>query len=485
MSFFGIDFGTTNSTAVNYVPGARHAQRYGDDAGRPYPSIVAIDRATGRALSGRYVWEHHEELSQSGRYHIVHSIKRVLGKGHQVWPTQERSWTPEDVAAEILRQLSERAHRLGAPHISRAAVTIPVNFPACARKALRAAATKAGIEVTTFIKEPTAALIRHLPKVKHLHYVGVFDWGGGTLDISILEISNNRVFERATMGINSAGDDIDLTLARAVHARVMEQRGDSKQFEEMSPQDQDQLRTRCEIAKCWMSSRSSVPILMQSYGGQELAVPVDLPWFESIISRRVDDAIELLAKTLSAVPLSSDELDLLIVIGGSSKLRVLHERMQSDPRFQAKFQPAEDAEWDVAHGAAIVDSLPGAYETAESIGIILSDGTFYTIVRPHETAYESPREAGLALVEDARQANIILARADARSVNGDASNMQRILELGVPTAGFDAEIIQVRYDITPDLVFSVQAQSHALGKESNVVQEYGNLRFAYRIPESI
>lgn len=485
MSFFGIDFGTTNSTAVNYVPGAAHAQRYGDDAGRPYPSIVAIDRATGRALSGRYVWEHHEELSQSGRYHIVHSIKRVLGRSQQVWPTQERPWTPEDVAAEILKQLAERAQKLGATRISRAAVTIPVDFPASARKALRAAATKAGIKITTFIKEPTAALIRHLPKVKHFHYVGVFDWGGGTLDISILEMSNNRVFERATMGMNSAGDDIDLDLARAVHARVMEQRGDSKKFEEMSPQDQDQLRTRCEIAKCWMSSRPSVPILMQSYGGQELEVPVDRPWFESIIRRRVDDAMELLAQTVSAVPLSCDELDRLIIIGGSSKLRLLHERLQTDPRFQAKFQLAEDAEWDVAHGAAIVDSLPGAYETAESIGIVLSDGTFYTIVRPHETAYESPREAALALVEDARQANIILARADLGSVNGDASNVQRILELGVATAGFDAETIRVRYNITSDLVFSVEAQSHALGNESKVAEEYGNLRFAYAFPQDV
>jgi molecular chaperone DnaK len=484
MSFFGIDFGTTNSTAVNYIPGATHAQRYGDDAGRPYPSIVAIDRATGRALSGRYVWEHHEELTQNGRHYIVQSIKRVLGKSHQVWPTQERQWAPEDVAAEILRQLSERAHKLGASHISRAAITIPVDFPAPARKALRAAATKAGITVSTFIKEPTAALIRHLPKIKHLHYVGVFDWGGGTLDISILEISNNHIFERATMGKNSAGDDIDLDLARAVHARVMDQRGDSKKFEEMPPRDQDQLRTRCEIAKCLLSGRPSAWVLMQSYGGQELAIEVERHWFESIIRRRVDEAIELLAQTLSAVPLSCDELDRLIVIGGSSKLRLLHERMHTDPRFQAKFQPAEDAEWDVAHGAAIVDSLPGGYETAESIGIVLSDGTFYSIVGPHEKPYESPREAAVALVEDARQANIILARADPGSSNGDVSNIQRILELGVPTAGFDAEAIRVRYSITPDLVFSVEARSHAFGNESNIVREYGNLRFAYRMPES-
>ena len=484
MSFFGIDFGTTNSTAVNYVPGTPHAQHYGDDAGRPYPSIVAIDRATGRAISGRTVWERRQELSQRGQHYIIQSIKRVLGKSHEVWPTEERLWTPEDVAGEILSQLSERAHKLGTRHISQAAVTIPVDFPAAARKALRRAATKAGIEISTFIKEPTAALIRHLPRVKHLHYVGVFDWGGGTLDISILEISNNRVFERATSGRNSAGDDIDRDLAKAVHARVMNQRGDSKAFEEMSPQDRDQLQTRCEIAKCLLSSRPSTWVLMQSYDGQELAIEIDQNWFESIVRGRVDAAIQLLAETLSAIPLSCDELDRLIVIGGSSKLRLLHERLHSDPRFQAKFQPAEDAEWDVAHGAAVVDSLPGGYETAESIGIILSDGTFYTIVGPHERPYESPREALVALVEDSRQANIILARADSERVNGDTPTTERILEMGVATAGFDSEAIRISYNVTRDLVFRVEAQSRSLGKESNQIREYGNLRFAYEIKES-
>ena len=177
-------------------------------------------------------------------------------------------------------------------------------------------------------------------------------------------------------------------------------------------------------------------------------------------------------------------MDRLIVIGGSSKLRLLHERLHSDPRFQAKFQPAEDAEWDVAHGAAVVDSLPGGYETAESIGIILSDGTFYTIVGPHERPYESPHEAQVALVEDSRQANIILARADSERVNGDAPTTERILEMGVATAGFDSEAIRISYNVTRDLVFRVEAQSRALGKESNQIREYGNLRFAYEIKES-
>jgi molecular chaperone DnaK len=484
MSFFGIDFGTTNSTAVHYVQGAPGVQHYGDNAGRPYPSIVAIDRATGKCISGRDVWEHHDELIQKGQHFIVQSVKRLLGRSHEVWPTQVRAWTTEDVATEILNRLSERARELGAGRISRAAVTIPVNFPASARKSLRQAAKNAGIEISTFIKEPTAALIRHLPRVRHLHYVAVFDWGGGTLDISILEIKNDRVFERATTGMNSAGDDIDLDLAEAVHARVMDQRGESKAFEEMPPKDRDQLRTRCEIAKCALSARASTLVLMQLYGDRELEVEVDQKWFETIIRGRVDDAVELLARTISAVPLSYDELDRLIVIGGSSKLRLLHERLHSDPRFQAKFQPSEDAEWDVAHGAAIVDSLSGGYETAESIGIILSDGTFYTIVGPNEKPYQTPREAAVALVEDSRQANIILARADMGQDDGDPTNISRILELGVPSAGFDAEEIRVSYTITPDLVFYVHARSHVLGERSGVAREYGNLRFAYRIQES-
>src|SRR5438094_518738 len=131
MSDFGIDFGTTNSGAVKL---SEHAapERYGDEAGGPYPSIVAIDRATGEALGGRSVWENRERYVDSGQYHVIQSVKWKLGTD-QMWQTEQRIWTPEDVSSFILKQLSDRASSLGVEPISRAAITIPVDFPPAAR----------------------------------------------------------------------------------------------------------------------------------------------------------------------------------------------------------------------------------------------------------------------------------------------------------------------------------------------------------------
>src|ERR1022692_1145852 len=111
MSIFGIDFGTTNSAAVKL---AEHAdpQYYGDEFGAPYPSIVAIDRATGEAVGGRKVWEGRERYIDSGQYHVIQSVKWKLGK-EQVWATEQRTWTPQDVTSFIHKQLSDRALTLG------------------------------------------------------------------------------------------------------------------------------------------------------------------------------------------------------------------------------------------------------------------------------------------------------------------------------------------------------------------------------------
>lgn len=475
MSIFGIDFGTTNSAAVKL---AEHAapEKYGDEVGGPSPSIVAIDKATGDAVGGRTVWENRERYIESGNYHVVQSVKWELDSD-KVWTTEQRSWTPIDVASFVLRQLSARAELLGLEPIRRAAITIPVDFPSRARTSLRAAAEQAGIDVNTFVTESTAGFMRYLPQLGHCRYVAVFDWGGGTLDISILEIKDRRVLELSTDVMDIAGDAIDLDLARAIHSKIMDQRGNSFPFESMSAKDRDNLRTKCERAKCDLSRMAQTNVLLTAYDGQPLHFAVHRDWFESVIGAHVDLAVELLSKCIERSRLSFDSIDRLLVIGGSSKLRLLHAKLREDTRFAAAVYFADDAEWDVAHGAAIVDQSPGAYEIAESIGVILSDNTFYEIVRAGDRVYKAPRQTSLSLVEDARQANIILAKRG----GGLAVSSERILEFGVDTLGFDLEPIELSYTITNDLIFKIWGRSAVIGHSGSQGHEYGKLRFAYQL----
>jgi molecular chaperone DnaK len=477
MSFFGIDFGTTNSGAVKLAEHAE-AQHYGDEFGEPLPSIVAIDRATGVAIGGRKVWEARERYIDSGQYHIVQSVKWKLGKD-QVWVTEQRTWSPREVTSFILTQLSDRAAALGIDRIDRAAITIPVDFPASSRTELRLAAEAADIELSTFVTESTAAFMRYLPQLRHCHYVAVFDWGGGTLDISILEIRGGTIFELSTEGMEIAGDEIDLDLARAIHARVMEQRHCAIPFESMPAADRDNLRTKCERAKCQLTSLDSTDVLLTSYGEGTLHFVLERAWFESLITAHVDLAIETLTKAIENCRLSFDALDRLLIIGGSSKIRLLQSKLRADRRFSAALYVSEQAEWDVAHGAAIVELSPGGYETAESIGIMLSDNTFYEIISHGERAFKRQRELALSLVEDSRQANIIVEKRAKR----DSAGSERILAFSVDTLGFDLEELRLNYNITHDLILKLRASSAAMGSRDGAGGEYGKLRFAYHIDD--
>jgi molecular chaperone DnaK len=476
-AYFGIDFGTTNCTAVRIIGG--EFQKYGDETGFPLPSTVALDIATGEAFCGRSVWNNREQDRQAGNYHVIESVKWHLGTDER-WPTEARIWTPEEVAAQLFRQLSGRAQQRGIDPIAKAVIAIPVDYPATLRRSLRRAAQMAEIEVITFITESTAALIRHFGKLQHCRYVAIFDWGGGTLDISILEIRDGRIVELATEGMPIAGNAIDDDFAQAVHAKVMEQRRLSTPFSAMSSIDRDNLRTKCEFAKRCLSNQDATRILLTSYGGEPVNIEVARPWFESLISAHVELAIEELAKAVVSSGLSYDAINRLLVIGGSSQLSLLREKLRSDRRFSAAFLEPSEAEWDVAAGAAIVAQHPGAYQMAESIGILLSDGAFHDLVREGETVVPTERCVSLSLVEDVRQANLIIEKR----ANGFRKRIppERILEFGVETAGFDLERIDLTYKIDPDFILQLKARSRAIHCQ-DVAHEYGKLRLSYEIAQ--
>ena len=224
--------------------------------------------------------------------------------------------------------------------------------------------------------------------------------------------------------------------------------------------------------------------------GKQHGCPSHLLWWRSASFRsrarlvRVFDyatcrpsQIETLTKAIENCRLSFDAVDRLLIIGGSSKIRLLQTKLRSDPRFSAALHISEDAEWDVAHGAAIVELSPGGYETAEAIGIMLSDNSFYKIIGCGERVFDRPRELALSLVEDARQANIIVEKR----TKGDSTGSERILAFSVDTLGFDLEELRLNYSISQDLILKVRASSAAMGTRDGAGGEYGKLRFAYHI----
>jgi len=284
----GIDFGTTNTTCVEIAGPANAIYKYGDEAGRPLPSIVVVDKNTGNAQCGREVWEHREfYLSQPHRYHVISSLKSALESPTSVHALPGE-WTKPMLVGQILKHLSERRSMSygGGSGISKATFSVPVGMSPLARRILRQAAEFVGIEVTSFVKESTAALVRDWDALRACAYVVVFDWGGGTLDVSVLEIRADGISELWTNGLSSAGVHIDRELARVAHRRIMHERGQTKPFEGVPENDRDTLISQSERIKCSLSDSLGDGILAMEYDGAEAILEMTSEDLETVSSAR-------------------------------------------------------------------------------------------------------------------------------------------------------------------------------------------------------
>jgi molecular chaperone DnaK len=474
MAAFGIDFGTTTSGAVQLLAG--EPQRYGDDEGSPLPSIVVIDRVTGEAFGGRKAWNERFELEQHGNYYVVPSIKALLSVDRQ-WPTANRIWTTTDVAAFLFRELNEQVKRSGVTTgITNATIAIPVGMPASSRRTLRKAAAQVGINVDSFISESTAAVFRYFSEYQHLHRVVVFDWGGGTLDVSVLEFRATGVFEVGLGGTLTAGNALDREIALYLHARIMQGRSHRPHFEELDPHDQTQLLFRSEQAKQQLLRTSTTPLSMMRYGGEPVNLTVARDELEPILMPAVNEAISVLEATINRTGLGIDGVDAILLVGGSSQLWLLQQQLSTDPRFMGRYRIANAPEWDVAHGAALLDRNPGAFRLAETLGLRMSDGSSVYLVEPGARPADDWRSLSLVLTEDASEANLVI---DRRNV-GD-SRATTALQFSTPSLGFMEEEIAFRYRLTQDLTFAVAADSTRRPVSAGIVREVENLHFGYEL----
>jgi molecular chaperone DnaK len=471
MSAFGIDFGTTNSAAAELLGANFQLFGYGQ---KPLPSIVAIDKATGKAKAGPEVREHQLEYELSGNFHVVRSVKTILDF-EQRWQTERGIWTPPMVAAEVLRTLSIQARQFGVESgIRSATFSVPVGVRPSALRVLRDAARLADIKVNGIIKESTAALFRRLDEVRGCRYVVVFDWGGGTLDITVLEIRGDTIYEKYVDGLPHAGEAIDENIARRVHPYLAPA---GKSFDEMPESERDALRVHCEIAKCHLATNNETNISLVEYGGKPQIFAISRDFCRPVIELLVRGAIDLLVNTIRRAGLSVDAIEEIIMVGGSSRLWLLREMIQNDPRFGGIARFPREPEWDVAKGAAIIDQHPGAYSLAETIALELSDGSYFELARPGDTADNSRCSVSLALVEDTRTANVVIDRW-----HSDTEGRRELAcQFGIPTQGFDLEAINLSWRITEDLTVAVEGRSYAHGDGGAEQREITRLRYGYHI----
>lgn len=474
--YYGIDFGTTSSATVGYMVMDNNPEMflYGDEEGRPIPSVVAIDKVTGEVFTGRDAWDKKTELSESCEY--ISSVKTLLDTD-KVYQIAGKEWTPVDIAAELFNALKNNVRNRTGAEMESATVAIPIGFSPEKREKLRLAATQANLKIDSFISEPTAAFFANYEELRGSSIVAVFDWGGGTLDVSILQNANGKISELATAGSNIAGDYIDDKIAQRIHAKIARKKGKELAFADMPPSAQDMMRVRSERAKRALGDDDTATISINNYGPYGACREMmDYDWFADIVEPEVTMAMECLKKAIDQSGVGLANIDRIVLVGGSSNLRPLIERM--DSVYGDKLFFPEETMWNVGQGAARLSMTPGSYYSNQSVGIVLSDSSYFELLS---------RDTALSNWNTESYFGIVDTNKEARFVFGGSPDIEespeRFKSLSVPSYRFLQEQIVLKAMVDKDMVFKVVAGSTMRPSEFRRVWEYPQLKCYYKLPE--
>jgi molecular chaperone DnaK len=363
MAYIGIDFGTSNSVVANFQFG--HAEVIPNKEGHKWtPSVVTL-RRDGSLAFGQEAKENFDEQRS------IRSIKRILGTPERV-PLVGQNLRTEQIAVMLFSLLKRDAEQQINETITKSVVTIPANSKGLARHATKLCAGAAGMQVLTLINEPTAAAICYGLNAQEDQTVLVYDFGGGTLDVTILRIHHGLFEEISSKGIGKlGGDDLDVALANVVAKRFQDKTG----YDVMNSPHRQQFMLAVERAKIELSSQQTTVVRKASLVPEKnlnLEEEIDRSTFEREIMPLVVKSGTAIDEALKLRGFRPKDIDKVLLVGGTSKIplikRFVTERMAGrEPESFEKVDPMTC----VAQGAAIVSAIlqgaPGLDNHAYSV----------------------------------------------------------------------------------------------------------------------
>ena len=472
----GIDFGTTNTAVVRVAADEENGyltEYLGENGVGPFASIIAIPREGGKLIFGREVRERRLELSET--HYIISSLKSYIGSDKEIVSGKNR-YSGEDVTCAFFKYLRKNLQKCYKVDVKEAALAFPVDFSAKARRSLKRAAEKAGIRLTGFAGESTAAYIanRNNEEIyKAYRRVMIIDWGGGTLDISILDLQGTRVYENSVFGAKVGGDDIDLEIAHRLHARLSANYDIDLGFDEMDPGNKDKLICACEKAKIGFSfSEEDAVISLKNYGPfGDATVTLSYATFKDIVIPIIKArALKAIAGAMKSAQVSASGIDAVIMAGGSSGLKPFAHAVANIFGSEKIILP-DNTQWSVAAGVALLATTNGEYMLNDDLGVLLSDGTVYPIFRKNTDCVGS--KAGpitFSLTEDTQNAHFIFTNKENTLVYG---------KLNINTKGFLQENLQLAAKIDQDQTATVFVRNRYMGEDYNRKIEINRLTFYY------
>ncbi len=495
----GIDLGTTNSV-VAVMEGGSPKVISNVDGARLTPSVVAFTDSDDRLVGNKA-----KRQAVTNPQNTIYSIKRFMGRRHNEVGSEEktvsyqvtggpdelvkvtahgRDYTPPEVSAMILRNLKEAAEEYLGEEVKKAVVTVPAYFNDSQRQATKEAGRIAGLEVERIINEPTAASLAYGLDKKSNEKIAVFDFGGGTFDISILEVGEGVFEVKSTNGdTHLGGDDIDKVLIDYVADEFKKEQGIDLRADQMALQ---RLRESCEKAKCELSTSVqtdvNLPFITADQSGpKHLQMTLTRAKLEALADPIIERLRKPCEQALKDSKLSKAAIDEVILVGGSTRMPAVQALVQDV--FGKEPHKGVNPDEVVAIGAAIQGGvLAGEVHdvllldvTPLSLGIETLGGVMTRLIERNTTIPTRwPREDTPAhqrtftTATDNQQTVEIHVLQGERDMAIDNRTLGRFLLDGIPLAPRRMPQIEVTFDIDANGILNVSAKDRGTGKEQSI-----------------
>ena len=471
----GIDLGTTNSViawmkedgTVEVIPNA--------EGSRITPSVVAFDK-NGQILVG----EPAKRQMILNPERTIKSIKRKMGTDYKV-RIDDKEYTPQEISAFILKKLKKDAESYLGGEIKKAVITCPAYFNDAQRQATKEAGIIAGFDVLRIINEPTAAALAYGLDKKGEQKVLVYDLGGGTFDVSILEIGDGVIQVIATAGNNHlGGDDFDQRLIDYMAEEFKKQHGIDLREDRQALQ---RLRDAAEKAKIELSTKLetevSLPFIAVTESGPlHLEMRITRALFESLTRDLVEMTRGPIEQALNDAKLSPQDIDEIILVGGMTRVPMIQQFIKDifgkEPN--KSVNPDEAVAIGAAIQAAIIAGTEGAKDkdvvlvdvTPLTLGIEVKGGLFEPII-PRNTTIPVKKSKVFTTVEDYQTEVEIRVYQGERPIARENIFLGSFKLVGIPPAPRGVPQIEVTFDIDSDGIVHVSAKDLGSGKEQSMV----------------
>ena len=465
----GIDLGTTNS-AVAVLEGNESKIIPNPEGNRTTPSVVAFKN--GEIQVGEVA-----KRQAVTNLNTISSIKRHMGDASYKVEIEGKQYTPQEISAMILQYLKGYAEEYLGEKVEKAVITVPAYFNDAQRQATKDAGRIAGLEVERIVNEPTAAALAYgLEKVDHEEKILVFDLGGGTFDVSILELGDGVFDVLSTSGDNHlGGDDFDNKIIEFLVAEFKRDNGIDLSQDKMAMQ---RLKDAAEKAKKDLSgvtsTQISLPFITAGEAGPlHLEVTLTRAKFDQLTLDLVERTKEPVRRALSDAGLSASDIDQVILVGGSTRIPAVVEAVRKETGKEPNKSVNPDEV--VAMGAAIqggvisgdVKDIVLLDVTPLSLGIETMGGVFTKLIDRNTTIPTSKSQVFSTAADNQPAVDVHVLQGE-RPMAADNKTLGRFQLTDIPAAPRGVPQIEVTFDIDKNGIVNVRAKDLGTGKEQTI-----------------